>query len=110
MQIEETSIRRSGDNSIEVVLAYRNSLINSLLEPETLNQFLLREYSVDSPSAIKLEFIKRALKELNASPVDLSHYGHLILEIKRSGEVVITDHHQKLFHQDIEKAIQNYLF
>jgi len=109
MPTEESFVRLSGDNIIELVRDRRNELIGNLLHDKALNLYLKETFNISEVSQIKQEFIKRALKELNLTPVDLSHYGQLILEIRKTGSLIISSNNEKLFYLDIENAIKNYL-
>lgn len=109
MPTEESLVRLSGDDIIELVRDRRNDLISKLFHDDGLNLYLKETFNVTEVSQIKKEFIKRALKELNLTPVDLSHYGQIILEIRKTGSLVISSNNEKLFYQDIENSIKNYL-
>lgn len=109
MPTKESLLRLSGDYIIEHVRDRRNELIGKLLHVDGLNLYLKEAYNISEVSPIKQEFIWRALKELNLAPVDLSHYGQLILEIRKTGSIVVSSNSEKLFHKDIESAIKNYL-
>lgn len=109
MPTEESLVRLSGDDIIEHVRDRRNELIRKLLHADTLNLYLKGAYNISEVSPIKQEFIWRALKELNLAPVDLSHYGQLILEIRKIGSIVVSSSNEKLFYQDIGNAIKNHL-
>jgi hypothetical protein len=109
MPIDESSVRLSGDDIIELVRDRRNELINKLFQNDALNFYLKWTYNISEISPIKEEFIKRALKELSLVPVDLSHYGQIILELRKTGDHIISSHNEKLFYLDIENTIKNYV-
>jgi len=109
MAIEESLVRLSGDDIIELVRERRNELISKLFQVDALNLYLKATYNISEVSVIKHEFIKRALKELSQATVDLSHYGQIILEMRKTGSLVISSSNEKLFYLEIEKTIKNYL-
>ena len=110
MPTDESLVRLSGDNIIELIRERRNDLISKLLHDDELNLYLKETFDLpEEVSQIKREFIKRALKELNSVPIDLSHYGQIILEMRKSGSLVISSNNERLFYQDIENSIKNYL-
>jgi len=109
MPTDESLVRLSGDNIIELIRERRNDLISKLLRDDELNLYLKETFDLSEVSDIKREFIKRALKELNSVPIDLSHYGQIILEMRRSGSLVISSNNERLFYEDIENSIKNYL-
>jgi len=109
MQKEESLIRLSNDYIIELVRDRRNELISKLLHREELNLFLKETFGVTEISQVKREFIKRALKELELSPVDLPRYGQIILEIRKTGSFIISSNNEKVFYLDMANSIKNYL-
>ena|SRR5688572_142596 len=109
MPTDDSLVRLSGDNIIELIRERRSDLISKLLRDDELNAYLKETFDISEVSQIKREFIKRALKELNLTPVDLSHYGQIILEMRKSGSLVISSNNEKLFHREIERSIKNYL-
>jgi hypothetical protein len=109
METEESIIRLSGENIIEMIRDNRNDVIQKLLDDKTLKLYLNEIHSLTEVSAIKIEFIKRSLKELILTPVDLSHYAQLLLEYRKSGAVFLSSSNEKLFYQEIEKTIKSYL-
>lgn len=109
MQNSESILSLSGDSIIEFVRDNRNEKINKLLVDHELQRFLNDRHGMKEVSTIKLEFIKRALKELSSAPLDLSHYSQAILEMRRTGAILISNSSERLFYLDIDKSIKNYL-
>jgi len=109
MPTDESLVRLSGDNIVELIRERRNDLISKLLHDDELNLYLKESFDISEVSQIKREFIKRALKELDLAPIDLSHYGLIILEMRKSGSFVVSSNNEKLFYQEIENSIKNYL-
>ena len=109
MPDEESIVRLSGDNIVELIRERRNDLITKLLNDDQLSLYLKETFDVSEVSKVKREFIKRALKELNQTPVDLSHYGKIILEMRKSGSLLVSSRDERLFYQEIENSIRNYL-
>ena len=109
MPTDESLVRLSGDNIIELIRESRNDLISKLLHDDELNLYLKETFAISEVSQIKREFIKRALKELNLTPIDLSHYGQIILEMRKTGSLVVSSNNEKLFYREIESSIKNYL-
>ncbi len=109
MNSEEAIIRSSGENVIEWIKEYRNDWIQRLSDTSLLKEYLLTEFQMEEISAIKLEFIKRALTELSSASVDLSHYAALILETRKKGSLSISNSTEQFFRKDIERTIKNYL-
>jgi hypothetical protein len=96
-------------NTIDRVRVLRNDLIKSLLIDESLAKYLLENYSLSNVSKVRQEFIKRSLQTLLISPVDLAHYGQLILEMRKANGA-IPETYLTLFYQDIDKAIKSFVY
>ena len=109
MPTDESLVRLSGDNIIELIRERRTDLISKLLQDDELNLYIREAFDVLEVSKIKREFIKRALKELNLTPIDLSHYGQIILEMRKTGSLVVSTNNERLFYHEIENSIKNYL-
>ncbi len=109
MHNENSILRLSGDQIVELIRDHRDELVNKMLHEGALKSDLSKAYRLDHISSDKLEFIQRALTELALSPVDLSHYSALILEIRKKDAAVISKSSDSFFYQDIEKAIKNYI-
>ena len=109
MPTDDSLVRLSGDNIIELIRERRSDLISKLLHDDELNVYLKETFDISVVSQIKREFIKRALKDLNLVPIDLSHYGQIILEMRKSGSLVISSNNEKLFYQEIENSVKNYV-
>jgi hypothetical protein len=102
MPTDDSLVRLSGDNIIELIRERRSDLIGKLLHDNELNLYLKETFDISELSQIKREFIKRALKDLNLAPVDLAHYGQIILEMKKTGSLVVSSNNEKLVYQEIE--------
>lgn len=109
MDANDSLIRLSRENIIEAILDSRNEIIDKLLDEDSLRAYLADHHNLREPSAVMIEFIKRTLKELQASPIDLSHYALLILEMSKTDAILVSNKKEALYYADIEKAIRTYL-
>ncbi len=109
MPTDESLVRLSSDNIIELIRERRTDLISKLLQDDELNFYIREAFDIVEVSQIKREFIKRALKELNLAPIDLSHYGQIILEMRKAGSLVVSTKNERFFYHEIENSIKNYL-
>jgi hypothetical protein len=96
-------------DTIDRIRTVRNDLIKSLLVDENLLKYLLENHRLSDVSKVRQEFMKRSLQTLLISPVDLAHYGQLILEIRKDNETV-PENSIPLFYQDIDKAIKSFVY
>lgn len=70
----------------------RNNQINELLNDINLLSFAETHFNTIALSPIKLEFLKRDLKELQDSPLDLVHYANVLRESKEKSVIVSSNH------------------
>lgn len=93
---------------IDSIRETRDSLIQGFLSGSALTSFLDDHFGVSSLSPIKLEFLKRDLKELQNSSLDLVHYSSLIKHLKEGHpETSVNDH--PLVMQELKAIFQKYL-
>jgi len=107
--VQEPMVYSMSEGIIRLIRDTRNTVIEKLLDDTFLRTYLEENHQLSAISAVKLEFIQRALKELYATPVDLVHYSQLILKIRKMDSMVISINTELVFYQDIERAIVNYL-
>ena len=105
----ESKLHPVADKSISVIKETRDELIERLLNEDTLRNYLQENHHLPLISAVKLNFIQLALKELYSTPVDLVHYSQLIMKIKGRDPLAMSNKNDLVFYQDIEHAICNYL-
>lgn len=102
--------RPSTERIIELVRITRNDHVREFLEDNTLQHFFAEHYHVEQLSPIKLEFLKRDLKVLSTSSVDLVHYASVIKDMKESNTLTITAQHELFFFQELEGIFKKYIF
>ena len=103
----DKDLRLSIERIIDLVRNVRNGLIQDFLQDSNLKAYFLQQYQRDL-SKVKAEFLKRDLKELLISPVDLSHYGLLIKQMQDSNTASISSTHHDLFYKELEKIFNRY--
>lgn len=103
----EKDLKISIERIIDLVRDVRNGLIHDFLQDTNLKSYFLQQYNKEL-SQVKAEFLKRDLKELLISPVDLSHYGLLIKQMQDSNTASISSTHHDLFYKELEKIFNRY--
>ena len=99
------------DQSIlDLVRRLRNDLIKDFLDERYLKQYLGDRFSIRDLSQIKVEFIKKELKELLIMPVDINHYEPLINQIKLTDSAALTETNEKLFYLELEGTFKKYIY
>ena len=93
---------------IDSIRESRDHLITGFLQGSALFPFLEQNFNITTLSPIKLEFLKRDLKELQTSTLDLVHYSSLIKQMKDANTYLsVTDH--PLVLQELRGIFQKYL-
>lgn len=105
----QTAQNISTEKIIDLIRNLRNDLIKEFLQDESLDRYLEKTYD-KKISPVKKEFLKRDLKELLISPVDLVHYSRLITHIKDTGAASLSLENSDLFYKDVAKILQKYLY
>ncbi len=91
------------DRVIELIRITRNKLITERLATRFKGKY------GKTLSNVKREFIKRELKDLLNSPVDLVHYAGLINHAKTTGSFSLVEHNAEFFHSEIDRILVKYL-
>jgi hypothetical protein len=86
------STLNSTEQVITAIRKIRDTQIKALLDDATLLTFAETHFSTIALSPIKTEFLKRDLKELTDSSLDLVHYSALVRESKDQGLTISGNH------------------
>ena len=103
----QTENKISTERIIDLVREVRNGLIRDFSSDENLTSYFREQYNKEL-SQIKLEFLKRDLKELMGSPVDLPHYALLIKQMQELNSASITGSNHELFYKELERIFKKY--
>lgn len=95
---------------IDVIRKLRNDLIKDFLDERNLIAYLSEQFRVMELSAIKIEFIKRDLKNLLIAPVDITWYKPIIDDYNTTGSASLSEGNEKLFYKEIETVLRNYIY
>ncbi len=100
----------SEENSIEIIQKLRNDLLKDFLDERYLKEYMATRYHVRELSNVKIEFIKKDIKELLRAPVDLNHYESLLKDLKDSDSVVLTEGNDRLFFEEADQVLKRSLY
>ena len=92
---------------IESIRQSRDFHISELLKDAVLLSFIEGHFETITLSAVKLEFLKRDLKELKKSSLDLAHYSSLIKRMKELNSGIPDDTHP-LFLEELKVIFRKY--
>jgi hypothetical protein len=98
------------ENILDLVRKLRNDLIKDFLDERFLKEYMSEHFRVRELSQIKIEFIKKELKELLILPVDTNHYEQLINQIKLTDSAALTETNEKLFYRELEGIFKKYIY
>ncbi len=98
------------DNDVELIRKLRDDLVKDFLDERYLKEFIHENYNVRELSNVKLEFLRKDLKALLLSPLDLEHYEPILTYLKQTSSDSLDDGQDELFYNDIEKVLKRYIF
>ena len=107
--VQESSPQVSIEKVISMIRAARDRQIDELTKDAALLSFLEEHYETFAISAVKKEFLKRDLKELQNSSLDLAHYSSLIKQMKEAAAAIELTNHP-LVLQELKRLFQKYGF
>lgn len=110
MSLNEVNTQWTQDRILDVVRKLRNDLIKDFLDERYLKEYLSNHFRVTELSNIKVEFIKKDLKELLISPVNTNHYQPLIDQIRETDSAGISESNEPLFYRELELIFKRYMF
>lgn len=100
----------SNEDSVEIIRKLRNDILKDFLDERYLREYLVTKFNVKELSNIKVEFIKKDLKELLLTPLDLVHYQKVLEEARDSDPNGISEADDRLCYTEIEKVLIRHLF
>ena len=100
----------SDDAILGIIRNVRNDLIKDYLDERNLREYFTSRYGVHDLSNVKVEFIKRDLREYLIAPVNIGHYQPIIDHIRESGSAALAEGNDQLFYKDLEAIFRNYTF
>ncbi|HEY9046068.1 MAG TPA: hypothetical protein VIN08_09235 [Ohtaekwangia sp.] len=104
------STKWSDENIIDIIRKVRNDLIKDFLDERYLKDYIQNRYGLRDLSAVKIEFIKRDLKEFLIAPVNTSHYKPIVDQIKENNSASLSEGKEELFYTEVEYILKNYIY
>lgn len=109
MNMNEVNTQWSDERILELVRKLRNDLIKDFLDERHLKEYVFSQFKVNDLSNIKIEFIKKDLKELLISPVNTNHYQGLIDQIRETDSAGLSEN-DALFYKELEYIFKRYMY
>jgi len=110
MEIKTLNTQWTDEQILDLIRKLRNDLIKDFLDERCLKQYLEAHFRIREISNVKIELIKRDLKEMLISPVNINHYQDLINHIKETDSAALTENNERLFFKEIETLLKQYLY
>ena len=105
-KIEEQNNVISFEKIAESIRAVRDQTIVELLSESKLMPLLKEHFKTVAISKVKLEFLRRDLKELKNSSLDLGNYSSLIRKMKESSSIAPPNH--PLFFVELKSVFEKH--
>lgn len=103
------ALKISDEHRIDIIRKLRNDLIKDFLEEQTLQAYFKKQYNLIELNAIRIEYIKKELRDLLIEPVDLAHYARLLMAMKQAGTASLAGKNENLFYEDLDKIFRKYI-
>jgi hypothetical protein len=110
METNTVNTQWTDESILDLVRKLRNDLIKDFLDERYLKEYLADHFRVRELSNVKIEFIKKDLKELLISPVNTNHYDTLINQIRHTDSAALTEMNEKLFYRELENVFKKYIY
>ena len=110
MSLNQVNTQWTDERILELVRKLRNDLIKDFLDERHLKDYLSNQFRVNDLSHIKIEFIKKDLKELLISPVNTNHYQGLIEQIRETDSAGLAETNETLFYKELEYIFKRYMY
>ena len=98
------------ENIIDLVRKVRNDLIKDFLDERFLKDYIANKYGVKELTAVKIEFIKRDLKEFLIAPVNTDHYKTIVDKIRETNSASLSEGNDELFYSEVDQILKKYIY
>jgi hypothetical protein len=103
------AIKNKQENNVDLIQKIRNDLVKDFLDERFMKEYLAERYHVRELSNVKVEFIKKELKELLQVPLDQVHYDALLTRLSETDATTLAEGDDQLFYAEIEKVLRRYV-
>jgi hypothetical protein len=110
MEVNEIKTQWTDERIIDLIRQLRNDLIKDFLDERNLKEYIADHFRIRELSPVKIEFIKKDLKELLISPVNLYHYEALMSHIRQTDSAALTENNEQLFYKELEALFKRYIY
>lgn len=107
---EVKKIQSLEENNIELVRRLRSDLLKDFLDDRYLKEYISKKFNVRDVSNIRIEFIRKGLKELLQEPVDLGKYEAVLANLKDTDGESLAEGDEQVFYTEIENVLKRNLY
>jgi hypothetical protein len=110
MALNTLNTQYTEERIIDLVRKQRNDLIKDFLDERHLKEYIGTKFRIHELSNIVIEFIKKDLKDLLISPVNLNHYEPLIRQARNNDVDGFTGADEQFFYKELEMIFKRYMY
>jgi hypothetical protein len=110
MEVNAVNTQWTDERIIDLVRKQRNDLIKDFLDERHLKEYVGNKFRIHELSNVVIEFIKKDLKDLLISPVNINHYEPLIRHIRNTDNAVLTSTDEQIFYKELEMIFKRYMY
>jgi hypothetical protein len=110
MEVNTIKTQLTDERIIDLIRQLRNDLIKDFLDERNLKDYIANHFRINELSPIKIEFIKKDLKELLISPVNVYYYEPLIAHIRQTDSAALTENNEQLFYKELEMLFKRHIY
>lgn len=110
MELNTVKTQWTDEHIIDIVRKLRNDLIKDFLDERHLKEYVANHFRMRELSNIKIEFIRKDLKELLISPVNVIHYDPLIAHIRQTDSAALSETNEQLFYRELDNIFKRHIY
>jgi hypothetical protein len=110
-KVEKPQVPETGEvDVVDKIRNLRNELVKDFLDDRFLLEYLQTRYNQIDISRVKIEFIRKDLKQLLISPVDLQHYKAIIEDFRANESFSLSEGNESYFYKEVESVLKKHLY
>ncbi len=110
MEVNAVNTQWTDERILDLIRKLRNDLIKDFLDERHLRSYVDARFGVHELSNTKVEFIRKDLKELLISPVNVNHYEPLISQIRLTDSAAVAENNEPLFYHELDTIFKRYMY
>ncbi len=107
---EVKNAHASRENSIELIVRLRSDLLKDFLDDRYLKEYVSKKFNVRDLSNVRVELIRKGLKELLQEPLDLAKYETVLANVAETGGQALGDGDDQVIYTEIENILKRNIY